>query len=130
MDTILSSYFPRTNPKSRLFHIVKEVPTNGIPKIGWWRDFLNSRNMDYFYIGADLWNSIYLIYLINFPILWIPKIGTNFNISDLCISTSTSYFWNWPIYGIPIVGTIWSVSRFLKFQKYVNCMSTNTLQWG
>ena len=34
MDTLLESYFPRTNPKSRLFHIVKEVPTNGIPEIG------------------------------------------------------------------------------------------------
>ena len=34
MDTILESYFPGANPKSRLFHIVKEVPTNGIPKIG------------------------------------------------------------------------------------------------
>ena len=34
MDTILESYFPGANPKSRLFHIVKEVPTTGIPKIG------------------------------------------------------------------------------------------------
>ena len=34
MDTILESYFPRTNPKSRLFQNVKEVPTIGIPKIG------------------------------------------------------------------------------------------------
>ena len=34
MDTLLESYFPRTNPKSRLFQIVKKVPTNGIPKIG------------------------------------------------------------------------------------------------
>ena len=34
MDTILESYFPRTNPKSRLFHIVEEVPTIGIPEIG------------------------------------------------------------------------------------------------
>lgn len=33
MDTLLESYFPRTNPKSRLFQIVKEVPTIGIPKI-------------------------------------------------------------------------------------------------
>ena len=32
MDTLLESYFPRTNLKSRLFHIVKEVPTIGIPK--------------------------------------------------------------------------------------------------
>ena len=34
MDTLLESYFPRTNPKSRLFQIVKEVPTSIIPKIG------------------------------------------------------------------------------------------------
>ena len=34
MDTLLESYFPRTNPKSRLFRNVKEVPTSGIPKIG------------------------------------------------------------------------------------------------
>ena len=34
MDTLLESYFPRTNPKSRLFQNVKEVPTIGIPKIG------------------------------------------------------------------------------------------------
>ena len=34
MDTLLESYFPRTNLKSRLFHIVKEVTTIGIPKIG------------------------------------------------------------------------------------------------
>ena len=61
-------YFPGTNPKSRLFQNVKEVPTSGIPKIGGSRDFRNSRNTDYFYTGADLWNSIYLIYLINFPI--------------------------------------------------------------
>ena len=33
MDTILESYFPRTNPKSRLFQKVKKVPTTGIPKI-------------------------------------------------------------------------------------------------
>ena len=32
MDTILESYFLQTNPKSRLFQNVKEVPTNGIPK--------------------------------------------------------------------------------------------------
>ena len=34
MDTILESYFLQTNPKSRLFRNVKEVPTIGIPKIG------------------------------------------------------------------------------------------------
>ena len=34
MSTILESYFLQTNPKSRLFQNVKEVPTNGIPKIG------------------------------------------------------------------------------------------------
>ena len=33
MDTLLESYFPRTNPKSRLFQFVKKVPTIGIPKI-------------------------------------------------------------------------------------------------
>ena len=84
------------------------------------RDFWNSRNMDYFYYNHDLWNSIYMIYLINFPICWIPKIGNIFKIFDLCISRSTSYFWIGPISGIPIVGTIWSVSRFLEFQKYGN----------
>ena len=62
MDTLLESYFLRVNPKSRLFQIVKEVPTNGIPKIEQQRDFWNSRNMDYFYIGADFWNSIYIVY--------------------------------------------------------------------
>ena len=34
MDTLLESYFLQTNPKSRLFRNVKEVPTSGIPKIG------------------------------------------------------------------------------------------------
>ena len=34
MDTILESYFLQTNPKSRLFHIVEEDPTIGIPEIG------------------------------------------------------------------------------------------------
>ena len=38
MDTIL--YFPRANPKSRLFQNVKEVPTIGIPKIGHIERFL------------------------------------------------------------------------------------------
>ena len=33
MDTLLESYFLQTNPKSRLFQFVKEVPTIGIPKI-------------------------------------------------------------------------------------------------
>ena len=33
MDRVLYSHFLRTNPKSRLFQIVKVVPTNGIPKI-------------------------------------------------------------------------------------------------
>ena len=122
MDTLLESYFPRTNPKSRLFHIVKEVPTSGIPKIGWWRELWNSRNTDYFHIGADLWNSIYIVYYFSFPICWIPKIGTIFKIFDLCISRSTSYFWNGPISGIPIVGTIWSAFRFLEFQKYGNSL--------
>ena len=84
--------------------------------------------MDYFYIGADFWNSIYIVYYFNFPICWIPKIGTIFKIFDLCISRSTSYFWNGPISGIPIVVTIWSAYRFLEFQKYENCMSTNTFQ--
>ena len=93
-------------------------------------DFWNSRNTDYFHIGADLWNSIYIVYYFSFPICWIPKIGTYFKIFDLCISRSTSYFWNKPISGIPIVGTIWSVPRFLKFQKYGNSISTNTLQSG
>ena len=82
--------------------------------------------MDYFHIGADLWNSIYIVYLINFPICWIPKIGTIFKIFDLCISRSTSYFWNGPISGIPIVGTIWSAYRFLEFQKYGNSPHTSS----
>ena len=34
MNTLLESYFPRTNLKSRLFQFVKKVPTIGIPKIG------------------------------------------------------------------------------------------------
>ena len=76
--------------------------------------------MDYFHIGADLWNSIYIVYYFNFPIFWIPKIGTYFKISDLCILRSTSYFWNGPIFGIPIVATIWKASRFQEFQKYGN----------
>ena len=32
MNSILSLYFPRANPKSRLFQNVKDVPTNGIPE--------------------------------------------------------------------------------------------------
>ena len=40
MDTILYSYFPITNLKSRLFQFVKEVTTSGIPKIGGGRRFL------------------------------------------------------------------------------------------
>ena len=78
--------------------------------------------MGYFHIDANFWNSNYIVYLINFPICWIPKIGTFFKISDLCISRSTSYFWNWPISGIPIVGTIWSAFRFMEFQKYGNSL--------
>ena len=76
MDTILESYFLQTNPKSRLFQNVKEVPTNGIPKIRRClkRIFLNSRNMDYFYIGADLWNSNSRDYLVSIPIFGIPNI--------------------------------------------------------
>ena len=97
-------------------------------KSGQKRDFWNSRYMDYFYNHADFWNSIYIVNYFSFPICWIPKIGTIFKIFDLCISRSTSYFWNGPISGIPIVGTIWSASRFLEFQKYGNCISTNTFQ--
>ena len=78
--------------------------------------------MDYFYIGADLWNSNYRVYLNISPICWIPKIVTIFKIFDLCISRSTSYFWNGPIFGIPIVGTIWKASRFLEFRKYENSL--------
>ena len=33
MDRVLYSHFLKTHPKSRLFQIVKVVPTNGIPKI-------------------------------------------------------------------------------------------------
>ena len=46
----LSFYFLRVNPKSRLFQNVKEVPTNGIPKIRRClkRIFLNSRNTELF----------------------------------------------------------------------------------
>ena len=46
----LSFYFLQTNPKSRLFQNVKEVPTNGIPKIRRClkRIFLNSRNTELF----------------------------------------------------------------------------------
>ena len=91
-------------------------------------DFWNSRNTDYFYYNPDLWNSNYIVYYFSFPICWIPKIGTIFKIFDLCISRSTSYFWNGTISGIPIVGTIWSAYRFLEFQKYGNCISTNTFQ--
>ena len=89
---------------------------------------LNSRNTDYFYYNPDFWNSIYFVYLKILPIYWIPKIGTIFKIFDLCISRSTSYFWNGPISGIPIVVTIWSAYRFLEFQIYWNCISTNTFQ--
>ena len=34
MDTVISFYILRANPKSRLFQNVKEVSTNGIPEIG------------------------------------------------------------------------------------------------
>ena len=46
----IQSYFLQTNPKSRLFQKVKEVPTNGIPKIRRClkRIFLNSRNTELF----------------------------------------------------------------------------------
>ena len=130
MDTILESYFPRTNPKISTISNCKKGSNKWNSKNRRSRDFWNSRNMDYFYYNHDLWNSIYIVYYFNFPICWIPKIGTIFKISDLCISRSTSYFWNGPISGIPIVVTIWKAYRFLEFQKYGNCMSTNTLQSG
>ena len=112
------SYFPRAHPKSRLFQIVNDVPTIGIPKIGWEiRDLWNSRNMDYFSIDADFWNSNYRVYSINFPICWISKIGIFFIILNLCISRSTSYFWNWPIFGIPIIPIIFPLPTSIYWLK-------------
>ena len=118
MDTIL--YFPRTNPKSRLFQIVKKVPTNGIPKIGSGARFLEFQKYGLIIqLCRFLEFHLYSI-LFQFSYLLNSKNGTYFKIFDLCISRSTSYFWNGPISGIPIVVTIWKVSRFLEFQKYAN----------
>ena len=72
IDTILESYFLQTNPKSRLFPFVKDVPTIGIPKIGTKTRFLEFQKYGLFsHIGrflefqqqglfgqhTDFWNS-------------------------------------------------------------------------
>ena len=68
-------YFLQTNPKSRLFQFVKEVPTNGIPKIeqlirffefhkyGLFLDrhrFMEFQQQGLFGHHPDFWNSIYM----------------------------------------------------------------------
>ena len=67
----IQSYFLRTNPKSRLFHIVKEVTTSGIPKIALSARFLEFLKYGLFLKWTDLWNSNSKDYLVSIPIFGI-----------------------------------------------------------
>ena len=60
--------FLQTNPKSRLFQFVKEVPTSGIPKLETNIRFMEFQKYGLFSKWADFWNSIYIVYYFSFPI--------------------------------------------------------------
>ena len=116
MDTILESYFPGANPKSRLFQNVKEVPTNGIPKIGKITRFLEFQKYGLFlhrcrfmefHLYSILFQFSYLLnsknrhYFQNFRFVYFQEYFLFLKWTDFWNSNSWDYLVSNPIYGIP-----------------------------
>ena len=102
MDTLLESHFPRTNPKSRLFHIVKEVPTNGIPKI-WSTPIFGI---------PEIWTIFTLM-----PIYGIPFIQHIISVSQFVEFQKQALISKFSICVFPGVLPIFEIDRFLEFQQ-------------
>ena len=115
MDTLLESYFPRTNPKSRLFQIVKKVPTNGIPKIGGraifgipeiWTIFEMGRFMEFhlfriLFQFSNLLNSKNRHLFQNFRFVYFQEYFLFLKLTDFWNSNSWDYLVSIQISGIP-----------------------------
>ena len=102
MDTLLESYFPRTNLKSRLFHIVKEVTTIGIPKIC--RVPISGI--------PDIWTIFTQV-----PIYGIPFIQYINSIFLFVEFQKQALFSKFSICVFPGVLPIFEMDRFLEFQQ-------------
>ena len=115
MDTLLESYFPRTNPKSRLFQFVKEVPTIGIPKIETttifgipeiWTIFEMGRFMEFHLYSilfqfSNLLNSKNRHLFQNFRFVYFQEYFLFLKWTDFWNSNSRDYLVSIPISGIP-----------------------------
>ena len=102
MDTILQSYFPRTNPKSKLFQFVKEVPTNGIPKF--WTTPI---------FGIPEIRTIFT----TIPIYGIPFIQYIISVFLFVEFQKQALISKFPICVFPGVLPIFEMYRFLEFQQ-------------
>ena len=112
----IQSYSLQTNPKSRLFQIVKEVPTIGIPKIETKYRFLEfqkygiflhrCRFMEFhlysiFEYFANLLNSKNRHYFQNFRFVYFQEYFLFLKLTDFWNSNSSDYLVSIPISGIP-----------------------------
>ena len=112
----LSFYFPRTNPKSRLFQIVKKVLTNGIPKIEPITRFLEfqkyglflqqCRFIEFHLYGifeyfANLLNSKNRHFFQYFRFVYFQEYFLFLKWTDFWNSNSWDYLVSIPIFGIP-----------------------------
>ena len=141
MDTLLESYFPRTNPKSRLFQIVKEVPTSIIPKIGPNIRFLEfqkyglflhrCRFMEFhlysiFEYFANLLNSKNRLYFQNFRFVYFQEYFLFLKLTDFWNSNSWDYLFSIPISGIP---KILEFHLYQYLSVYYPEVSLSKMQW-
>ena len=130
MDTILQFYFLQTNPKSRLFQLVKEVPTNGIPKIGGKARFLEFQKYGLFshrcrfmefHLYSILIQFSYLLnsknrhYFQNFRFVYFQEYFLFLKLADFWNSNSRDYLVSIPISGIP---NIWELNLYQYLSVY------------
>ena len=140
MDTLLESYFPRTNPKSRLFQNVKEVPTIGIPKIGRVARFMEFQKYGLFlhrcrFLEFHLYNIlIQFSYLLNsknrhlfqnFRFVYFQEYFLFLKWTDFWNSNSWDYLVSTPISGIPI---IWELHLYQYLSVYYPRVALSSMQ--
>ena len=129
----IQSYSLQTNPKSRLFQIVKEVPTIGIPKIETKYRFLEfqkygiflhrCRFMEFhlysiFEYFANLLNSKNRHYFQNFRFVYFQEYFLFLKLTDFWNSNSWDYLVSIPIFEIP---KIWELHVYQYLAVRVKC---------
>ena len=112
-------YFPRANPKSRLFQNVKKVPTNGIPEIGGpiarflefqkYGLFLHRSRFMEFQLYSIFGQFSYLLnsknshFFLNFRFVYFQEYFLFLKWTDFWNSNSWDYLVSIPIFGIPFI---------------------------